>query len=344
MRRDRLQRRMALQQLEAVGRDQHRLGRRVVAVVRPADPLHQALDVLGRAHLDHQVHVAPVDSEVERAGRDHRAQPPLGHRRLDPPAHLARERAVVQADRQAACVLGPERLEEQLRLRPGVDEDEADPVRRDQLHHRRGRMQAARPGPGRRGPGLQDDDVGLGPRIGDQHARAAAEEPGEGGGILDRGREPDPPHPGRQALQPREAERELVAALGFRQRMDLVEHHPGQPAEDPRRLRVGQEQRQRFRRGQQDLRRVHPLARPLRGAGVAAAVLDADREPHLGHGSREVAPDVRGQRLQRRDVERVQPRRRRRPQLDQRGQEPRQRLAPAGRRHQQRGGIGGALQ
>ena len=56
--------------LEAVGGHDQRLGGGVVAVVRPSDPLHQALDVLGGADLDHEVHIPPVDPEVERAGAD----------------------------------------------------------------------------------------------------------------------------------------------------------------------------------------------------------------------------------------------------------------------------------
>ena len=78
-----LQRGQTFHHLEAVGRHQPRLGRRVVAVVRPPDPLHQPLDVLGRANLDHQIDIAPVDAKVERAGADHGAQLPGRHRRLD---------------------------------------------------------------------------------------------------------------------------------------------------------------------------------------------------------------------------------------------------------------------
>ena len=99
-------------------------------MVGAADALDEALDVLRRADLDHEVDVAPVDAEVERAGGDDGLERAGGHRRLDPGAGLARERAVVQADRQVVGVDRPQRLEEQLGLGAGVDEDERGLVRR----------------------------------------------------------------------------------------------------------------------------------------------------------------------------------------------------------------------
>ena len=70
----RRQRGVAFQHLEAVGRHQHRARRRVVAVIGAADALDQALDVLRRADLDHQIDAAPVDAEIEAAGGDDGAQ------------------------------------------------------------------------------------------------------------------------------------------------------------------------------------------------------------------------------------------------------------------------------
>ena len=103
----RVQRRPAFQHLETVGGHDQRAGGGVVAVVGPADALHQPLDVLGRADLHHQVHVPPVDPQIQRAGADHRAQRPLGHRRLDPPPGLAVEAAVVDADGQGVVIDRP---------------------------------------------------------------------------------------------------------------------------------------------------------------------------------------------------------------------------------------------
>jgi len=73
---DRLQCRQRFQHLEAVGRRDHRAAGLVEAVVGAADALHQAAHALGRAHLDHEVDIAPVDAEVERRGRHDRAQLP----------------------------------------------------------------------------------------------------------------------------------------------------------------------------------------------------------------------------------------------------------------------------
>ena len=89
--------------------------------------------------------------------------------------------------------------------------------------------------------------------------------------------------------------------------MQLVEHHAAQRAEQIRRVGRGEDQRQLLGRGEQDVRRVAALALALRGRRVAGAGLDADRQPHLGDRRLEVARDVDRERLQRRDVERVQP-------------------------------------
>ncbi len=90
----------ALDNLEAVGGDEQRLRRRVVAVVGATDALDEALDVLGRADLDHEIDVAPVDPEVERAGADDGTQLARDHRRLHPLTLFAGEAAVVDADGQ----------------------------------------------------------------------------------------------------------------------------------------------------------------------------------------------------------------------------------------------------
>ena len=69
---------------------------------------------------------------------------------------------------------------------------------------------------------------------------------------------------------------------------------------------VAEQQAERFRRGQQDLRRPHPLARLAVGRRVAGPGLDPDVEPHLADRVEQVALDVDRERLERRDVERVQ--------------------------------------
>ena len=89
--------------------------------------------------------------------------------------------------------------------------------------------------------------------------------------------------------------------------MQFVEDHALERAEQIGRVGGGEQQRQLLRRRQQDLRRIAPLPLALGDRRVAGARLDADRQPHLGDGRFEVARDVDRERLQRRDVERMQP-------------------------------------
>ena len=126
-------------------------------------------------------------------------------------------------------------------------------------------------------------------------------------GLGDGGREADRRQLGRQRKQPREPEREQIAALRRHQRVQFVEHDAAQRAEQERRIGRRQDQRELLRRGQQYVRRIAALALPLRRRRVAGAGLDPDRQLHLGDRRFEVARDVDGERLQRRDIERVQP-------------------------------------
>ena len=82
----------------------------------------------------------------------------------------------------------------------------------------------------------------------------------------------------RQLRQPRQPERQQVAALGAGQRVQLVHDHPLEPAEHPLRIGEGQQQRQRFRRGHEDLRRLAALPLALGGGRVAGARLRGDRQ------------------------------------------------------------------
>ncbi len=68
---------------------------------------------------------------------------------------------------------------------------------------------------------------------------------------------------GREAAQPRQPQRQQVAALRQRQRMQFVEHHAAQVAEQMRRVGRGGQQRELFGRRQQHVRRVAPLALAL---------------------------------------------------------------------------------
>ena len=89
--------------------------------------------------------------------------------------------------------------------------------------------------------------------------------------------------------------------------MQLVEHDAPQRAEQERRVGRRQDQRKLLRRRHENVRRIAALTLALGGGRVAGARLDADRQLHLRHRPLEVARHVDRQRLQRRDVERMQP-------------------------------------
>ena len=69
---DRVERGARFEIFEAVAGDDDALARLVEPVVGAADPLQQARAALGRAHLDDEIDVAPVDAEVEAGGGDQR--------------------------------------------------------------------------------------------------------------------------------------------------------------------------------------------------------------------------------------------------------------------------------
>ena len=114
----------AFQHLETVGRHQQRARGFVEPVIGAADALHQPRGALGRADIDDEIDIAPVDAEVERRGADHAAQFARRHGVLDLAALGDVERAVMQRDREAVVVHAPEILEQHLGLAAGVDEDQ----------------------------------------------------------------------------------------------------------------------------------------------------------------------------------------------------------------------------
>ena len=105
--------------------------------------------------------------------------------------------------------------------------------------------------------------------------------------------------------------------------------------------RIGDEERDLLGRGDEDVGRLLALALAPRMRRVAGARLDADRQAHLRDRRFEIARDVDGERLERRDIERVDAlaldavR-----EFDEARQEAGQRLAAAGRRDQQHVGSG----
>ncbi len=224
----------------------------------------------------------------------------------------------MQRDRKSVIVDAPQLLENPLGLAAGVDEHQRGLVPLDQVVDLRIGVPRRMPGPGnvgvriacirfqhgdvRRGAGLCDHEIGkvfavarLRHQIAPQIVR-----------LGDRGGQADGVQAGREAKQPRQPERQQIAALRGHQRMQFVEDHALQRAEQIRRIGGRQQQRELFRRGEQDVRRIAALTRALRHRRVAGAGLDPDRQTHFGDRRFEIARDVDRERLQRRDVERVQ--------------------------------------
>ena len=147
---------------------------------------------------------------------------------------------------------------------------------------------------------------------------------------------------GDERPEPREIEREQIAALVRGERVQLVEDDEFERAEQLGRALMRQHQRDLLRRGQQNVGREHALAGAAGGRRVAGPGFEPDRQPHLLHGRGEVPRDIDGERLQRRDVEGVDRASRalacrgRRARSVEARQEAGQRLAAAGRRDQQR--------
>ena len=311
-------------------------------MIGAADALDEPRGAFGRTHLDDEIDIAPIDAEIEAGGADERAQPARRDRRLDLASRLDREAAMVDADRERLLVRRPQFLEDELGEPARVAEDERRAVRLDLLHDLGGGPFAAMAGPGNAGVlGKHDADVWLGAGVAlddlDALGVAMRRKPALiGFGIGDRRGKADPAQLRRDPLEPGQGEGQQVAALGRGEGVDFVDDDGAQPFEQPRRVLVAQEQAERFGRGQQHLRRPRALARLALGRRVAGARLDPDRQAHLADRIDEVALDVDRQRLQRRDVERVEAVDRLLDQLDQARQEPRHRLAGARRRDEQR--------
>ena len=121
--------------LEPICRHQERLGRRVVTVIGPTDPLDQPLHVLGCADLNDEIDVAPIDTQIEAPRADHRPQIPAHHRRLNRIALIPREAPVVNANRQIVRIGEPEVVKEYLCLRPRVVENQRGFVAFDLFQH-----------------------------------------------------------------------------------------------------------------------------------------------------------------------------------------------------------------
>ena len=146
-------------------------------------------------------------------------------------------------------------------------------------------------------------------------ARAVAQELRDFFDGLDRRRQPDALRLRAldQRIQPRQRQRQVRAALVVGHGMDLVHDHGPRGAQHAPRAFRGQQNEQRFRRGDQDVRRLLAHLLPLPHRRVAGAHGGADgreqdalfggQRGDLGQRRLQVLADVVAERFERRDVD-----------------------------------------
>ena len=346
-----------LEQVAAVLGDEAAERRRIHLVAGPADPLQAGRDRLGRLDLHDEVDRAHVDAELERRGGDQRRQTARLEHVLDLEPLLARDRAVVGAGDVGLGEL-VQAMGDPLGRAAAVHEDERRAVLADELEQTRVERRPDR-------LARLAVDLGLAAQLAhvldrDDHlqverlARAGVDDldlavapAEEAGDLLERPlrrREPDPLHGvAGEVLEPLERERQVGAALGRGDGVDLVDDHRlrrGQHLPGRRR----QDQVERLRRRDQDVRRVPPHRGALVLGRVAAAHRDRDRARQVDAGERcaQVLLDVVVERLERRDVDDARAARLRvADEAVDRAQERGQRLARAGRGEHERVAAGG---
>jgi hypothetical protein len=300
-----------------------------------ADPLQEGGETARRADLAHQLHRAHVDAELER-GRSHQGpQVPGPQPGLDPLPAAAGQRPVVRGHLGSDLVAEPfaQLVGDPLGHAAGVDEHQRGPVAghvaRDHVQDLRrllrrgdraqlvvGQFQGQVQSPAV--AGIHDRAARRPVRVVPVLARAD-QQPGD---RLDRplgGGQAHPLHrlPG-DVRQPFQGEGQVRAALVPGHRVDLVhDHGAGAAQHGPAPFR-GQQQVERLRRGDQDVRRVLEHGGPFGRRRVTGPDRDADgrrgqpeppgRRGDLPQRRLQVLLDVGGQRLQRRHVHHLRPR------------------------------------
>ena len=242
-------RRQGFEIFEAVARHDQRMARLIHAVVGAAGTLQKPRCALRGSHLDDEIDITPIDTEIEAGCCHNGAQPARRHRRLDLLPRFGREAAVMDADRQRLVILGPQVAEDHLGDGAGVDEHDREPRLFDAPHDRLCRPAAIVAGPGdavfggddlhhRCGAGIahhQIDRPGIG--IGRQPAPIAFR-------IGNRRRQADAAQPGRKPVQPRQGKAQLITALGRRKGMDLIDDDGPHAGQHRSGIGVGNQQRQ----------------------------------------------------------------------------------------------------
>ena len=218
----------------------------------------------------------------------------------------------MQGDGQGVFVHMPELLKHSFRLRAGVDEHQRHPRGLDALVDLPNGVAGAVAGPGQTLAGVEHGER-RGRAGGGHHQLRHLARPALGRqpaaqfiGIAHGGRQAHHGHLRRQGAQPRQPQRQQIAALRGDDRMQLVQHHPPQGGEKMLPIGARQQERQLLGRGEQDLRGIAPLALALGGGGVASARLHPHPQAHVRNRRLQIARHIHSQRLQGRDVEGMQ--------------------------------------
>ena len=318
-----------------------RPGRRPGAgVVGPADPLQEGGEAARRADLADQLHRPHVDAELQRGGGHQGAQVPGAQPGLDPLPAAPGQRPVVRRHLSAELVAEPlaQLVGDPLGHAPGVDEHQRGPVAghvaRDHVQDLRhllpggnrtelvvGQFQGEVQPPAV--AGIHDRAPGRPVRVVPVGSRAD-QQPGDG---FDRPLGGGQPHPlhrlRRDVRQPLQGSGQVRAPLVPGDHVDLIHDHGPRAAQHrPASLR-GQQQVERLRGGDQDVRRVlehHRLSvggrhiaeyRPGDADDRRGSVRASARPPRrsLRSGTSQVLAECRSaQRRQRRHVHHLRPR------------------------------------
>ena len=213
------------------------------------------------------------------------------------------EAAVVDADRELQLIDRPKVLKDQFGQPSGIAEHECGFVGFDFGHHLGRGIAAGMPAPGNFALRQQHGDDGRRAGIAfdqpDRRTKPLRRQPlAIGIGVGHGRRQGHAAQPGIDGLQPGQRQAEEVSALLRREGMNFIDDDGAQPRKHLETVRIGQQQAQRFGRGQQDLRRSRPLTRLALRRCITGPRLNPDIEPHLFDRKEEVAPDVDSKRLQ----------------------------------------------
>jgi hypothetical protein len=330
----------ALEQVAAVLREDHPLAGSPDLVAGATDPLEPTGDARRALDLDDEVDRAHVDAQLEAGGGDQRREPAGLELLLDLEPLLAGDAPVVRPDELLAGEL-VQALRQPLAQAAGVGEDDGAAVAPDQFEDPRMDRRpdaGSQVRSGGRAAGLlvgrqdlthrrhvvdRDNHLELErlarTRVHDPDVAPGTDTGHEPGDRLERslrGGQADPLGwlgvRGAESLQPLEAQREMRTALGAGDGVDLVDDHVLHAAEDLARA-AGQHQVERFGGRDQDVRGVARDLPSILGRGVSRPRGDRDagwwfaeplrREADPGEGRLEVALDVVGEGLERRDIQ-----------------------------------------